>query len=269
MHACEPGPRPGGVGHGDVAVGETPEINGGQHERRQRYQDQGKFDGGQADGHGSDADLGRRAGLLADPERGVEQLVKHDGAAAHAARDPVRIPHLGEDLGLALHHRFEPGGDAVEAADGVVIEADLKQGGVEPVRAADSDQLPDQGAGELGRGAALDLPRVQFGAVARAQEHGLGHVRPGEEFAEGLLAFGAVEGQALARRDRGGFMVDADHHETHCVSRSSSGASSPSTKRASSSDRTTRSRIALRSSASATTPRRSARNRRSRSSSGP
>jgi hypothetical protein len=50
----------------------------------------------------------RRAHLLGDRERALEQLVQHRAERARGFRGARRVLHLAQDLRLAEHHRVEP-----------------------------------------------------------------------------------------------------------------------------------------------------------------
>ena len=163
------------------------------------------------------ANLGRGAHILGDRERSLEQLMQGGAQGAGGICFAHRLLHLAQDLGLAQHHRVEPGGDPEGMACGVLV---LEHIGVLPqLFAADAalrrepvDCWADQ---------RVDLSRfgrdVELGAVAGRQQRRLrqcAHQALAKTPQRRRELFGGKR-KTTAQINRRGHMVQTQREHTH------------------------------------------------------
>ena len=175
----------------------------------------GHGDGGLRDRGDVAADGGVGAGPLAGFERVAEEQVEGRAGGALLAGPLPRLLHLAEDLALAEHRRVEAGGDAEEVGDRRRVVVDVEVVG--EVLGGEEGDLGEEVADVL-VGAVEPLgDRVDLGAVAGGEHHGLGHVRARDQVVQRLRQRGIADGHALEQVERRAAVVQPDDDDGHAV----------------------------------------------------
>jgi hypothetical protein len=157
------------------------------------------------------ADAGVGPHALGHCETVLEQAVERGLQRMRAARGLPCVLDLAQDLRLAQYQRIQPDRDAEQMPHrlgvGVPVKIRVQRGNAQVV-------VFLQPAHHGRFGLRLD-PRVQLGAVAGREQHGLVHAI---DCAQRTQRFGqrfGCERDLLAQRDRGGLVVQADGQQGH------------------------------------------------------
>jgi hypothetical protein len=150
---------------------------------------------------------------LADPQRGLGQVVEHPAGGALGLPGGQRPAQLAEHLGLADHHRVQAAGDVEQVLHGPVVVVHVVVLG--QLLGRDPGVLADQ-LGKVGQRAveAADVG-VDLQPVAGRHRYRLGDVLGADGVADQLRHPVRGERDLLQQRDGRGAVGQADHEQAH------------------------------------------------------
>ena len=208
------GARRGSAGPGQGGQCQTAQRTGADDKGRTS----GEPTGDQVQCGGDDAapgpvDAGLGVHPLADPQRLLHQLVQVPAGGLVLGSQAVRVPQLAQDLGLADHHRVEPGGHPQRVGRRVDVEVDVQvrgqQADVQPGPLGEHRTDVGQATVEGGDGG------VDLDPVAGGEHDGLVDVRLGHEAGQELRGLVPRHGEPLEQLNRGGVVGQADYEQVH------------------------------------------------------